>query len=126
MAKSKKNVKTIKVAKHWFSSRNWGRSSITAIRSSINTPGQTIEHKTDSKPEVKPLKEGGNMWYVQKILKDNGRLELEKAIDLFLSVHKVESSKPRDRAKMIFLQSSKYRVPVKIEKVGKEVFLELA
>jgi len=122
MAKNTKaKAKTVKTSKYadWFNSRKYGKSSITAIR---NAPRQTNDVKTGDKP----LKEGGNMFYVRKILEESGRIELKDAIKKFLKVHPVQSANPESRVKTIFLQSSQYRVPIKIEKVGEETFIELA
>ncbi len=66
------------------------------------------------------------MFYVKQVLEKSGRIELNEAVKRFLEVHKVESKNPELRVKTIFLESNQYKVPVKIEKVGEETFIELA
>lgn len=101
------------------------RRIITAIRDSTPvSPDFYVEPiVVKSVSEVKPE---GNMYYVRKVLEESGRIELKEAIQKFLTVHKVESKNPELRVKTIFLQANQYKVPVKIEKVGKETFIELA
>lgn len=115
---TKKNTKAVKTVKHWFESRNHGKAEITAIR--LKPEAKKIEYKG------RQLKSGGNMYYVKEVLSKSGRIELNEAVKRFLEVHPVASKNPELRTKTIFMQANQYHVPVKIEKVGKETFLELA
>lgn len=111
-------AKAVKTEKHWFKSRNHGKAEITAIR--LKPEAKKIEYKG------RELKVGGNMFYIKQVLEQSGRIELNEAVKRFLEVHRVESKNPELRAKTIFLQANQYKVPVKIEKVGEETFIELA
>jgi hypothetical protein len=116
--KMAKAIKTEKVVKHWFESRNHGKSLITAIRNPKNIVEPKIEIKTDKK--LSP-----NMAAALKVLETNGKLSIDQAATELLKIHKLRTDN-FEQAKKIFLHSSKYGLNTIITKEGKEKYVELA
>lgn len=101
------------------------RRIVTAIRDNTPVSPEFIVEPV-IKTEIKPLKVGGKMEAVFKVLNGKGKVNIEDAIDEFLKIQTVNAKDPRKRVRTIFLQANLYRVPIKTEKIGKEIFIELA
>lgn len=116
--KNTKVVKTEKVVK--------AKRLVTAVRDNTPVSSDFIEPEVkNTVSDVKPLKSGGKMEAVFKVLNGKNKVNIEDAIDQFLQIQTVNAKDPRKRVRSIFIQANQYRVPCKIEKVGKETYIEL-
>lgn len=119
-----KNTKP-KVVKTEKTKVKFERRIITAIRdSSPISPDFYVEPKV-AKTD-RPLKAGGKMETVFNVLNGKGKVNIEDAIDQFLQIQTVNAKDSRKRVRTIFLQANQYKVPVKIEKVDKNIYIQLA
>lgn len=138
MAKNTKAIKTEKVVKHWFESRNHGKSEITAMR--IPTANFDVEDFKEivskDRPElpvevipnkpVKTIKEGSNMWYARIVLTEaNGKISIDDAVEKLLAIHKLRTDNIM-QAKKIFIHANSWGLPVKITVENKVKYVELA
>lgn len=101
---TKNKAKVVKTEKHWFESRNHGKSIITAKRNDEPVDPDFYVEPIVAKPvsEVKPLKVGGKMEAVFKVLNGKGKVNIEDAIDQFLQIQTVNAKDPRKRVRTIF------------------------
>lgn len=111
-----KNTKA-KVSKHWFESRNHGKSQIFAIHSPKDEPEQAIKVQVDRK--LAP-----NMAAAKRVLEENGKLSVDDAAKKLLEIHKLRTDN-FEQARKIFLHASKHGVPVKITTENKVKYIEL-